>query len=311
MSKPVDPKVATWIARRRKEGWGEGEGAAYKPWLTVRSFGSRGVAHRFKSRDGRTQHLLSTREYHCCLVLTWSDRVADIREQYPLHDLEETQAIAAEVGYAHPAQTRKVRGRAVRREEPMTTDFLVTLADGAGGPPYVAVSVKPLDALHESAAKVDRTMEKAEIERVYWDRRGVPFRMVTDRELPADLVGNLDIVLPYRTLNADELKLSEAEVPHHLDYLYDELAAAPDVALNRVCAATDYQLRFRTGTCLTLVWHAIGSKRWAVDLRARLDPDAPLRGLRRTAWPHGAPAPRPNASTALLQALTPTEERAA
>lgn len=311
MPLPIDPATAAWITRRRKEGFGEGEGADYTPWLTVRSFGSRGVAHRFESREGRVQHLFSTREYHCCLLLTWSERVADVREQYPLHELAETQAIAAELGYRHPVMTRKIQGRAVRREEPMTTDFLVTLADGADGPPFLALSVKPLDDLHASESKVDRIMEKAEIERRFWARRGVPFRMVTDRELPAAMVGNLELALHHRTLRAEEHGLTDAELPHHLDYLYNELGAAPEVALNRVCAATDAQLRLRKGTCLTLVWHAIGSRRWAVDLHTRIDPDAPLRELHRTAWPNGAPTPHPNASTALLQALTAAEEWAA
>jgi hypothetical protein len=279
--------VLGWIARRRKAGWGEGERGTYKPWLTVRSFGSRGTAHRVLSRHGRTYHFVSTREYNCFLLLEWSDLVVDVREQYPLHDMSETQEIAATLGFAYPTQRRRIGGREGRRAEPMTTDFLVSLADVPGVPPRVALSVKTADALekqpHEldrsdcDRFEVDRLLEKAEMERRYWARRGVPFRMVSDHEMPAVLIHNLDLVLPAR--NLDGFPFQTDEVPGLLAYLYDQLAGAPTVPLAQVCAAADTHLRLSRGAALALVWHALGTKRWVVDMTERLDPDRPLRAL--------------------------------
>lgn len=309
---PIDPKVAAWIVRRRQQGRGEGEGAAYRPWLTIRDFSSRGVSHRPKGRNGREYHLMSTLEYHCFLLLQWSDLVADVREQFPLHDLEETLAIAAELGAAHPKQSRRVGGVIVRREEPMTTDFLVTLADTPHAPPQIAVSVKPLSDITDApAAQIDRLLEKAEIERLYWQRRGVEFRLVTEREMPPAVVANLDRVLPCRTLEAADYGLTEAAVPGYLAYLFDQLAASTDVPFRRVCSAVDAQLQLGAGTCLTLVWHAVASKQWSVALHEPLDPDRPLRGLRATGAVRGAPAPRPNASVALLGARAAADRCAA
>ena len=41
----------------------------------------------------------------------------------------------------------------------------------------------------------------------------------------------------------------------------------------------DERLRFKHGVCLALVWHAIATRRWKVDLHVKLDPGAPLEGL--------------------------------
>ena len=46
-------------------------------------------------------HLLSMGEMYVYYILRFNDEVVDIREQFPL-ELEETLAIASELGYKHP-----------------------------------------------------------------------------------------------------------------------------------------------------------------------------------------------------------------
>src|SRR3546814_16706728 len=97
-------------------------------------------------RHGRTMHLLSTREFWGHLILERSDAEVDVQEQFPLFELDETREIAAELGYRHPKQRRKIKGRVIWREEQMTTEFLVTL--------------KMLDQRHDKIAKSNTRKDK-------------------------------------------------------------------------------------------------------------------------------------------------------
>lgn len=87
-----------WI----KEDRGQGHLRSYKPWVTVRDFGSKGRSHRiFGHKSQRTHHLLSDLELSTFLLLEWHSTTIDIREPYPL-DLEKTLEIAKTIGIPHP-----------------------------------------------------------------------------------------------------------------------------------------------------------------------------------------------------------------
>lgn len=276
---------APWILKARREGWGEGTRETYRPWLTVQDVASHGVAHRAPGRYGRTYHFQSTVEYHCFLLLEWSDLVLDVREQFPLHSLDETVAIAEDLGVKHPEQTvrsqRQGSAKRSRRLEPMTTDFLVTLkrpADEPELPVEVALSTKRSSALRDTPRKVDRLLEKAEIERRYWARRGIPFRLVTDEELPQGLLHNIALLMGFREL--DGHLVSAEEAPEFVAYLFDQFSLGPTTPMRVICAATDARLSLPRGAALQLVWHALATRQWEADLRERLDPRRPLEGLR-------------------------------
>src|SRR3546814_18967238 len=108
-------------------------------------------------------------------------------------ELDETREIAAELGYRHPKQRRKIKGRSIWREEPMTTDFLVTLKDVDQLPAKIAISIKTIDEIEKSSIKNrQRILEKVEIERTYWARRGTTFMIITERVLQETLGHNLE-----------------------------------------------------------------------------------------------------------------------
>jgi hypothetical protein len=257
------------IERRRKAGFGEGEGATYKPWLTVRSFGSRGMARRIPGRTvDRVHHVFSNLERDCFTLLDWNDGVTDIREQFPLHPLEETLAIAAELGYRHPEAPRKRDGVTASVPVVMTSDFRVTLGPGAGSP-EVVISVKELQELGDA-----RTLEKLEIERCYWGRRDVPWVIVTERELPRVLVDNLWFLTAHRAAEGHAVPVER--MGDALAVLAAELAASPSEPTAGVCAGCDARLGLAPGACLALVWHALATKAWSTDLAAALNPGRPL-----------------------------------
>jgi hypothetical protein len=259
------------IERMRKQGYGEGEGQSYKPWITASRSGSRGVITRhLGGLTGRIHHLLSLLELRCLLLLEWDTDVVDIREQFPLHPIDETREIAAALGYKHPGERRKTRGGFHYHDIVMTTDFRVRLAPGIGAR-EVMLAVKPASALAD-----DRVLEKLEIERTYAERLGIPWFLVTEAELPVVFTDNLRLILKYRSL--EHFPLEPRDIPTHLGELFGELRRS-DAATAAVCREFDKRHGFTRGASLTLVWHAIATRAWSVDLSKELNPDRPLVGL--------------------------------
>src|SRR5262245_20959092 len=167
-------------------GVGQGEGATYKPWLRVQDIPSLGRVHRVKGwKHGRVHHLLSDLEARVFFIYEWSLQIIDIREQYPLLPLDETLAIAKECGVAHAAD--------IRSKQPMvmTTDFVLTVKKDLATI-YRARTVKYAADL----IKV-RTLEKLEIERRYWQARGVDWRIVTEQQAAIALAQNVKWVHPF------------------------------------------------------------------------------------------------------------------
>lgn len=153
---------ATAARRQHRGSSGTGKGKNYKPWIRVHDISSLGKSTRRRGRKtDRTHTFFSDLEYHFFLLLEWDDSVVDIQEQYPLFPQAEIEQIADALGVKVP--------HIVGEKAPMTmtTDFLVTTKIGKE-----AWSIKPARALEKR-----RTLEKLEIERIYWDRRGVSFGM--------------------------------------------------------------------------------------------------------------------------------------
>jgi len=174
MAKSLNGLTDIQIAKRIKEGRGQGSGADYKPWLRIHEVPSQGLSHRiysFKTR--RTHHLLSNLELGVFLTLDWMDHVQDIREQYPLLR-DETIEIASTNGIKHP----NIRGI----NQVMTSDFLV---DSSSHKQFV-IQVKPLSELSDP-----RTIEKLEIERRYWVSKDIPWYIITEKELNPTVLDNI------------------------------------------------------------------------------------------------------------------------
>jgi hypothetical protein len=123
------------INRWKSQGLGQGEPAAYKPWIDVRSFSSKGRVSRAPGvTTGREHHLLSDNEDNFCLIADYAKSVVDIREQFPLLPEEHTQRIAGHLGICHPRYPNS------KTMMVMTTDFLLTIIDDHGKHSFIAVS---------------------------------------------------------------------------------------------------------------------------------------------------------------------------
>jgi hypothetical protein len=253
------PMTREQIAERYAGGYGQGEGPEYRSWLQAHDVPSKGVTFRMNGRKTGRQHVLfSTIERDAFLASQWLDDVGDIREQFPLWPIEETEAIAEELAINHPAHPK---GGVVL----MTTDLLLTTRVGS----VEAVAVKPSDKISER-----RVLEKLEIERLYWERRGVRWSIVTERELPRALASNLVWIDDYYEITPETI--DPQQIARIEAYLFDRLLTAGNIPLNRVCAEADDRLGQQPGNCLGVVRHALARKRWLIPLNHKIDPDAPL-----------------------------------
>lgn len=241
------------IARFRKEGRGEGFGAGYQPWLTVRDVPSRGRSHRIAGVvTGRVHHLLSDIERRAFLIYDFRDDVRDIREQFPL-DLDRTRSIAEEAGIRHPVDSKS------RVDLVQTTDLVIDL-ERDGKIVTIARTIKPADDLGKS-----RTIEKLEIERRYWMAQGVDWGIITERELPPVFFRNLELLQGCATLD-DLNQPFEGYYNERAGLIAAELDRWPTTTLQQFCQAMETRLGLDPGGALLLVRHLLASKIWRVDM---------------------------------------------
>lgn len=162
-----------------KQGRGTGTGADYLPWIKAREINSLGVTHNIVDwKHGRTVELLSEGEAWLYYILRWDDNVDDIREQYPL-DLDTTNDIADKASIM----------RVAKGQDCMTTDLLVTRHGGK------------LEAYSIKASKTDlanpRTLEKLWIEKMYWNLKGTPWKLVYKEDMNSVYADNIRLCVEY------------------------------------------------------------------------------------------------------------------
>jgi hypothetical protein len=149
----------------------------------------------------------------------------------------------------------------------MTTDFLVRFHDDT----EVAVSFKP----HRSITA--REVEKMEIERIYWERRGVPWELISDKDVPVIYAKNIDYVHSVHDLTGHHI--SESTVAK-VKRLMEPLVMKRNRKLTDITNEVDDKLGLLPGNSLTIARHLIITKSWVVNMEQPIDANAPLQVLR-------------------------------
>jgi hypothetical protein len=228
----------------------------------VRDVPSKGQSTRELGwHTGRVHHFHSKLEWLFFLILEWSLLIVDIREQYPL-DLDETLAIAGALGIPHPQDRKKGAPKVIE------TDFLITVKQPIGTDDC-AVAVKYVKDLNNP-----RTIEKLEIERVYWSYRPLDWGVVTELDIDEVLARNLEVIHPCR-----DLKLLPSLTPELVTRIESILApriAEEKLPLSRLTQESDRRLALNEGSSLLAVFHLIASRRLRVDLTVPIEPGRTL-----------------------------------
>lgn len=244
-----------------KEGYGNGIGSEYKPWIKIQDVPSLGRVTRVKGMKTNRQHeLLSDMERNYFYILEYSDKVIDIREQFPLLPIEDTISIADELGISHPRNPET--GEAVV----MTTDFLVTIST-VDGIKEVARTIKSKDDL-----LVKRILEKFEIERVLWERRGIDWGIVTEEEIDKTIAHNISFIQGYKDIrNVDSF--SEMEAIEVKDLIYEFLKRIVDDerSIRSICLEFDSEMNLEKGSGLSIFKYLIINKIIEIDISNKID----------------------------------------
>lgn len=180
------------VARWLRQGFGQGDGSSYRPWAKVRDVPSRGRSSRFAClRAHRIHHLYSDVEAGHFLLADFRIDAQEIKEQVALLPQEETLEIAREAGIAHP------RYPGTATPTVLTSDLLVATQSNGELRRFV-LSVKRLGNLQLGARGLRRTIRKLALERAYWQRRNVPWYLVTEAQYDTTVIKNLELLRPHR-----------------------------------------------------------------------------------------------------------------
>ncbi|WP_337018684.1 TnsA endonuclease N-terminal domain-containing protein [Leclercia sp. AS011] len=235
--------------RALKKHYGLGNGAGYKPWLRVQDVPSKGTSSKIQGlKSNRAHHLLSQTESACFYQAEFLDRVVDIREQFPLLPLSLSMKIAETIGIQHP------RIPTTKTPSIMTTDLLLTCQQG-GQLWYEAISVKPEKQLSE-----ERVAEKLDLERVWWELLGVPFKVFVVSEQTKIQSGNIEWAtaplrqgyIPYK----GEVDLALALIP------------VGTVMVSKICQDFMTNIGMSADNALSLFRYLIATKKIIIDLDA-------------------------------------------
>ncbi len=248
--------------RKQQEGRGEGRRENYKPWITIQDFPSSGRVTRIKGIKTNRQHeFLSDLERNYFYLLEFAESIIDIREQFPLLPLEETLLIAQELGIEHPTNPQT--------KEPivMTTDFLITLQMPTGELKEVARTLKYKDELLKK-----RVIEKFELERIFFERQGIEWGIVTEQEIPIDMAQAIaDLHAYYDISELEAFKALEKETLEDLLQAFISRCVAYKGTLRNLCMQFDQTMELERGSGIALLKHLIGHKILIAELKGKLD----------------------------------------
>lgn len=161
-------------------------------YVTVRDVNKVGRRHwMYCPKQKREVHALSDGELGAYKVLVWQPDTISVDEQYPL-DIDETLDIAIGMNVVHPRDWK------TNTAHVMTTDFVVKTRLSDGTYKRIAYTFKYWEQIykvdgHGDVVKINRrTWQKFAIERAYWLRREVEYRVVTERDTTKARVWNIN-----------------------------------------------------------------------------------------------------------------------
>ncbi|WP_308636532.1 TnsA endonuclease N-terminal domain-containing protein [Paenibacillus silvisoli] len=259
MAKRRTSTTASSIARRIREGRGEGHLAAYKPWLTIHDVPSSGVVTRILGwKSGRLHHYLSEHlELAHHYQMEWAKDVCDIREQFPLLPLERTLFIAQKLGIRHPVDAK------TKHPVVMTSDMVLTIRNG-DDICFAAHSIKPLKKLKK------RALEKLQIEKQFFKDQGIGWSLITEKQINYDLVRNVEWLHSERTLDG-HMHITPSLVNYLEPLLFQAISQSND-PLTDVTMEQDQVHDLPGGTCIQIVKHLVANRLWIVDMTKRILP---------------------------------------
>lgn len=254
------------VQKYLKEGRGTGDGARYRPWLTVYDLPSRGRSHRtYGIKTGRVHHLLSDGEWKSFLRFEFDHTVLDIREQFPL-DRRQTMRAARDLGYQHPITTDGT-------PYVMTIDFLLTRRLGD------QLVLEPLSFKYNPVALKARDRELHAIAAECVRRNGLTLKLIDETYFEPNFIRNYDSIRAYFDISA--LHGYDPAVARRLaEAIAMEVSAGEPRSLEETCYDLSRIHHVSVNDVFTIAKHLLARGILACDLSAYEDvAEIPMRAI--------------------------------
>ncbi len=244
------------LARYMKEGRGYGKGRDYKPWIEVSDFSSSGrVSRDLGWKTDRVHYLMSDGETRLYYLFEWSDRIVEIREQFPLLDRELCFKIAEDMGVEYPKDPKSGAPYV------LTTDFMLSVTR-EGKSVYEARTFQPSKSLNDK-----RTAMKLEIERRYYASKEVDWKIVTEKDLPKLMTGNIEWI--HSAYRLEENQEMNKEDLYDLSTILKSRLETVSSSVSKITKDLDVEMNVEAGTSLYLFKHLVAHKVILVNMSSQ------------------------------------------
>lgn len=241
-----------------KEGRGKGELSDYKPWLNIQTTPSLGKVSRLYSwKTGRIHEMLSDIQTRYFYFLEWESRVIDIREHWPLLDINEV--------LINTPDMKIDKYSIITNDVPyvLTTTFLISIKDEKGER-FIARNIKASSELEKK-----NTIERLEIIRRYFEKRNIEFGIITEKEIPITKCKNIEWI---RTCYDGEMDgISIGEKDYLCRTLINSIINNTDLPLRKIINEFDMVQNMDTGIGLFIFKHLLATKIIQVDMDKKID----------------------------------------
>lgn len=259
----------TWtkekLNRYLNEGRGQGVGKDYLPWNYTYNYSSKGRATRlYGLKTGRIHHLHSDNQYRAFLLFEFSSNVNDIRESFPLLDVDEV------IDDKENLRFDKFMDKETEEPYVLITNLLLTVKDANGKEENIARTIKNTTELKRKI-----TFEKLEIERRYWQYKGIDWKVITEKQLPRQLAKNIEWVRE-TMLQGSEGQLDKDGLSIiMLRFLLEN----DEIPIKEVLKLFENAEGLPKGSGLFLFRYLIAKKELAIDMTKRIDLSSKIKDL--------------------------------
>jgi len=220
----------------------------------------------FGYKTQRIHHFFSDLQLKYFYLLEWEEKVVDIREHFPLLDWEET------ITDKDNLKLDKFKDKETRVPYVLSTTFLITIVDEQGNKRLIARSVKNASELEKKIS-----LEKLEIERRYWQCKGVDWAIVTNKGINSVRAKNIEWL--HSVLTAEEYNgLSAEEMADLGEGLLYRLIGNQQ-PIRKVIAEYERDYCLETGTGIVLFKYLLSRRKLCMNMDEPLNLNLPATSL--------------------------------
>lgn len=191
-------------------------------------------------------------------MLEWEDTVIDIREHYPLLDVEDTIKEKADLRF--DLFIDKDSGVPYV----INTNFLITVKNNDANNLYIARTVKMATELEKK-----NTLERLEIERRYWTAKNVDYGIVTQKQIFNIFSKNIEWVHP-SLYSYQDRGFSQEDMMYMSGVLIERLVDSTH-SIRKITSDFDKEFNYESGTGLFVFKFLIASKQIDIDMMSPID----------------------------------------